>query len=37
VRAQLIREQITHTLLQFPTVREMRIAIDGQSEGVLQP
>jgi hypothetical protein len=36
-RAQLIREQITHTLLQFPTVREVRIAIDGQSEGVLQP
>jgi hypothetical protein len=36
-RAQLIREQIMHTLLRFPTVREVRIVVDGQSEGVLQP
>ncbi len=37
LRAQLIREQITRTLLQFPEVSAVRIAIDGQVEGVLEP
>lgn len=37
LRVQLIRDQITRTLLQFPTVREVRIAIEGQVEGALQP
>ncbi len=36
-RAGLIREQITRTLLQFPTVQTVRIAIAGQTAGVLQP
>lgn len=36
-RVLLIREQITRTLLQFPTVREVVIAIEGQTEGVLEP
>ena len=36
-RVQAIREQITRTLLQFPTVREVRIAIEGQTDGILQP
>jgi spore germination protein GerM len=33
----LIREQITQTLRQFATVREVRIAIEGRTEGVLEP
>ncbi len=36
-RVRLIREQITRTLQQFPSVREVRIAIAGQTEGVLEP
>jgi hypothetical protein len=36
-RVQLIRDQITRTLLQFSTVREVRIAVAWQTEGVLQP
>lgn len=36
-RVQLIRQQITKTLLQFPTVRQVRIAIEGQTDGVLEP
>jgi hypothetical protein len=36
-RVLAIREQITRTLLQFPTVRDVRITIAGQSEGVLEP
>ncbi len=36
-RVRLIREQITQTLTQFPSVREVRIAIEGQTEGVLEP
>jgi hypothetical protein len=36
-RVQAIREQITRTLTQFPSVREVRIAIEGQTEGVLEP
>jgi hypothetical protein len=37
LRVMLIRQQITRTLLQFPTVREVRIAIEGKTEGVLEP
>jgi hypothetical protein len=37
LRVMLIRGQITQTLRQFPTVREVRIAIEGQTEGVLEP
>lgn len=37
LRVMLIRQQIRQTLLQFPTVREVRIAIEGQTEGVLEP
>jgi spore germination protein GerM len=33
----LMRQQIALTLLQFPTVREVRIAIEGQVEGALEP
>jgi hypothetical protein len=36
-RVQSIREQITRTLLQFSTIREVRIAIEGQTQSVLQP
>lgn len=36
-RVQLIREQITRTLLQFPTVQEVRIAVEGEVETALQP
>ncbi len=36
-RAQLIRSQINRTLLQFPTVSEVRILIEGQSDSVLEP
>jgi hypothetical protein len=37
LRVMLIRQQISQTLLQFPTVREVRIAIEGQTEAVLEP
>lgn len=37
LRVQLIRQQIAQTLLQFPTVHRVRIAIEGQTEGVLEP
>jgi hypothetical protein len=37
LRVQQIRRQITRTLLQFPAVREVRIAVEGQVEGVLEP
>jgi len=37
LRVRLIREQITRTLQQFATVREVRIAVEGQTEGVLEP
>jgi hypothetical protein len=37
LRVMLIRQQITQTLVQFPTVREVRIAIEGQTAGVLEP
>lgn len=36
-RVLLIREQITRTLKQFPAVQEVRIAIEGQTDGVLEP
>ncbi len=36
-RVTAIREQIEQTLLQFPTVQEVEIAVEGQSEGILQP
>jgi hypothetical protein len=36
-RVGALREQITRTLLQFSSVREVRIAIEGQTEGVLEP
>ncbi len=32
-----IREQIEKTLLQFPTVEEVLISIDGRTEDILQP
>lgn len=37
LRVSLIRGQITRTLMQFPSVRAVRIAIEGQTEGVLEP
>lgn len=37
VRVWAISQQIRQTLLQFPSVREVRIAIEGQTEGVLEP
>jgi hypothetical protein len=36
-RVQAIRAQITQTLLQFPQVRDVRLTIEGQAEGVLEP
>jgi len=36
-RVAMIREQITRTLTQFPTVDEVRIAVEGETAGVLQP
>jgi spore germination protein GerM len=33
----MIREQITQTLLQFSTVQEVRIAVEGEVETALQP
>jgi hypothetical protein len=36
-RVLLIREQITRTLKEFPTVQEVVIAVEGQTEGVLEP
>ena len=37
LRVRLIREQIARTLRLFPTVRQVRIAVEGQTEGVLEP
>ena len=37
LRVKLIRDQITRTLTQFPTVQQVRIAIAGQTTGVLEP
>ncbi|MDX1613385.1 MAG: GerMN domain-containing protein [Candidatus Promineifilaceae bacterium] len=36
-RVQAIREQITRTLTQFPAIESVRIAVAGETEGVLQP
>ncbi len=36
-RVQAIRSQITQTLTQFPTVKSVVIAIEGETEGVLEP
>jgi hypothetical protein len=36
-RVDMIRQQITQTLLQFPTVQEVRIAVEGEVETALQP
>src|SRR5690606_30083562 len=37
LRVKLIREQITQTLMQFPTVKQVVIAVEGKTEEVLQP
>jgi hypothetical protein len=37
LRVMLIRQQIEQTLRQFPTVQEVRIAIEGETEAVLEP
>jgi hypothetical protein len=37
LRVMLIRRQITRTLMQVPSVHTVRIAIEGQTEGVLEP
>jgi hypothetical protein len=37
LRVQLIRQQITLTLKQFPTVQTVVIAIEGETEAVLEP
>jgi spore germination protein GerM len=37
LRVTLIRQQITQTLMQFPTVKEVVITIEGELEGVLEP
>ena len=36
-RVGMIRWQITETLKQFPTVKEVVISINGNSEEILQP
>ncbi len=36
-RVTAIRSQITKTLMQFPTVKEVVISVDGDSETALQP
>jgi spore germination protein GerM len=36
-RSALIRQQVTRTLEQFPTVHDVRIAIEGDIGGALQP
>lgn len=37
LRVKLIRDQITTTLKQFSSVTSVQIAIEGQTEGVLEP
>ena len=36
-RVSAIRAQITETLKQFPTVKDVIISIDGRTEDILQP
>lgn len=33
----IVTEQIRQTLLQFPTVKSVKLSIDGQTEGIFQP
>ncbi len=37
LRVHFITEQIRQTLLQFPSVHTVRIAIEGRTDGVLEP
>jgi hypothetical protein len=37
LRVMLIRQQITQALMQFPTVQQVIIAVEGETEAVLQP
>ncbi len=37
LRVKLIRDQITQTLKQFSTVQQVIIAVEGETETVLQP
>jgi len=37
LRVKLLRDQIAATLMQFPTVKQVLIAVEGQTEGVLEP
>jgi spore germination protein GerM len=37
LRVKLLRDQITQTLMQFPTVKQAVIAVEGRTEYVLQP
>jgi len=36
-RVQAIRAEITQTLKQFPTVNEVFISVNGETELILQP
>jgi spore germination protein GerM len=38
-RVQMIRDQVSQTLMQFqePAIDQVQIAVEGQTEGVLQP
>lgn len=36
-RVEAIRAQIESTLKQFPTVKSVRLSVNGQTEGILQP
>jgi spore germination protein GerM len=36
-RVQAIRAQIENTLLEFPTVNDVVISINGRTEDILQP
>ena len=36
-RVSLLRQQITRTLMQFSTVKDVRISIEGETAGILQP
>lgn len=37
MRVLAIRQQIERTLMQFPSVRQVEIRVEGRSEGVLEP
>jgi hypothetical protein len=36
-RVTLLRQQITRTLQQFATVKDVKILVDGQSAGIIEP